>query len=91
MVRTPLTPEEHGLGDRLGGLMPAARIRRSVAEVAASAGVSAGTVPEIGTGRAPTPAFVTVAAPADALGVSMDDLAGRCVPTGVAEGLAEAS
>ncbi len=91
MVRTPLTPEDHELGERLGGLLPAARIRRSVTEVAASSGVSAGTLREIGTGRAPAPAFFTVAAPADVLGLSMDDLAGRCVPTGVAGGLAEAS
>ncbi|WP_037680950.1 hypothetical protein [Streptomyces cellulosae] len=91
MVRTPLTPEGHELGERLGGLMPAARSRRGVTEFAASAGVAAGTRREIRTGRAPTPAFFAVAAPADALGLSMDDLVGRCVPTGVAGGLAKAS
>jgi transcriptional regulator with XRE-family HTH domain len=78
MVRTPLTPEEHERGERLGRLLRAARGDRSMVEVAAEAGVSAETLRKIETGRAPTPAFFTVAALARVLGLSMDDLAGLC-------------
>ncbi|WP_406483094.1 XRE family transcriptional regulator [Streptomyces sp. NBC_01615] len=52
-------------------------------EVAASAGISAETLCEIETGHAPIPAFFTVAALAGALALSMDELAGRWVPTEV--------
>lgn len=48
--------------------------------VAAQAGLSAETLRKIETGRAPTPAFFTVAALAAALGLSMDELVGRCAP-----------
>ncbi|WP_395571220.1 helix-turn-helix domain-containing protein [Streptomyces sp. BK79] len=78
MVRTPLTPEERERGERLGKLLRAARGDRSMVEVAAKAGVSAETLRKIETGRAPTPAFFTVAALARVLGLSMDDLAGLC-------------
>ncbi|GGW09459.1 hypothetical protein GCM10018980_22100 [Streptomyces capoamus] len=78
MVRTPLTPEERERGERLGLLLREARGGRSMAEVAAAAGVSAETLRKIETGRAPTPAFFTVAALAGALGLSMDDLVARC-------------
>lgn len=54
------------------------RGERSMVEVAAAAGVSAETLRKIETGRAPTPAFFTVAALAHALGVSLDDLAAAC-------------
>ena len=47
-------------------------------DVAAAAGVSAETLRKIETGRAPTPAFFTVAALATALNVSLDDLAAAC-------------
>ncbi|MFD4574788.1 helix-turn-helix domain-containing protein [Streptomyces sp. NPDC058417] len=79
MVRTPLTPEERERGERLGRLLREARGDRSMAEIAARAGVSAETLRKIETGRAPTPAFFTVAALAGALGLSMDDLAVRAV------------
>lgn len=49
-------------------------------DVAASAGISAETLRKIETGRAPTPAFFTVAALAGALGLSMDDVLRRCAP-----------
>ncbi|GGV75547.1 helix-turn-helix domain-containing protein [Streptomyces griseoloalbus] len=81
MVRTPLTPEERERGERLGRLLREARGSRSMAEVAASAGLSAETLRKIETGRAPTPAFFTVAALAGALGLSMDELVGRCSPS----------
>ncbi|GGY86767.1 transcriptional regulator [Streptomyces olivaceoviridis] len=78
MVRTPLTPEERERGERLGRLLRAARGDRSMVDVAAEAGVSAETLRKIETGRAPTPAFFTVAALARVLGLSMDDLVARC-------------
>ncbi|MFF2849014.1 helix-turn-helix domain-containing protein [Streptomyces sp. NPDC058001] len=78
MVRTPLTQEERERGERLGRLLRAARGPRSMAEVAADAGISAETLRKIETGRAPTPAFFTVAALAGALGLSLDDLMARC-------------
>ncbi|MFG2292462.1 helix-turn-helix domain-containing protein [Streptomyces sp. NPDC048603] len=80
MVRTPLTPEERERGERLGRLLREARGSRSMVEVAASAGLSAETLRKIETGRAPTPAFFTVAAVAEALGLSMDDLVRLCTP-----------
>ncbi|GAA2658688.1 helix-turn-helix transcriptional regulator [Streptomyces vastus] len=83
MVRTPLTPEERQRGERLGQLLREARGSRSMAEVAASAGLSAETLRKIETGRAPTPAFFTVAALAGVLGLSMDEIAGRCALAGV--------
>ncbi|MFF3763302.1 helix-turn-helix domain-containing protein [Streptomyces sp. NPDC001922] len=80
MVRTPLTPEERERGERLGALLREARGERSMVQVAAAAGLSAETLRKIETGRAPTPAFFTVAALANALGLSLDELMGRCVP-----------
>ncbi|NWF26618.1 helix-turn-helix transcriptional regulator [Streptomyces sp. PKU-EA00015] len=78
MVRTPLTPEERERGERLGRLLRQARGGRSMVEVAAAAGLSAETLRKIETGRAPTPAFFTVAALAATLGLSMDELVVRC-------------
>ncbi|MEU5523663.1 helix-turn-helix transcriptional regulator [Streptomyces sp. NPDC047860] len=80
MVRTPLTPEERERGERLGRLLRETRGDRSMAEVAARAGISPETLRKIETGRAPTPAFFTVAALAGVLGLSMDALAERCAP-----------
>ncbi|MDG4860806.1 helix-turn-helix transcriptional regulator [Streptomyces sp. T-3] len=78
MVRTPLTPEERERGERLGRLLREARGGRSMVEIAAGAGLSAETLRKIETGRAPTPAFFTVAALAQVLGLSMDELLVRC-------------
>ncbi|MGR6968259.1 helix-turn-helix domain-containing protein [Streptomyces cynarae] len=78
MVRTPLTPWERERGERFGALLRQARGDRSMTEVAAAAGVSAETLRKIETGRAPTPAFFTVAALAAALQVSLDELAAAC-------------
>jgi transcriptional regulator with XRE-family HTH domain len=83
MVRTPLTPEERERGERLGKLLREARGDRSMADVAAGAGISAETLRKIETGRAPTPAFFTVAALARVLGLSLDELVGRCAPVAV--------
>lgn len=74
----PLTPEERERGERLGALLRTARGGRSMVEVAASAGLSAETLRKIETGRAPTPAFFTVAALAGALGLSLDEVMRRC-------------
>jgi len=82
MVRNPLTPEERERGERLGKLLRTARAGRSMNEVATEAGLSAETLRKIETGRAPTPAFFTVAALAGVLGLSLDELAGLCVPVG---------
>lgn len=79
-MRTPLTPEERERGERLGRLLRQARGDRSMAEIAARAGISAETLRKIETGRAPTPTFFTVAALARALGLSLDELAGWCTP-----------
>ncbi|MET7639288.1 helix-turn-helix transcriptional regulator [Streptomyces sp. NPDC005438] len=78
MVRTPLTPRERRRGERFGALLRQARGDRSMTEVAAAAGVSAETLRKIETGRAPTPAFFTVAALAATLGLSLDTLADAC-------------
>lgn len=48
-------------------------------DVAARAGLSAETLRKIETGRAPTPAFFTISALANTLGLSMDVLAEACV------------
>ncbi|MFJ9823996.1 helix-turn-helix domain-containing protein [Streptomyces sp. NPDC101160] len=84
MVRTPLTPEERERGERLGLLLREARGPRSMAEIAAAAGLSAETLRKIETGRAPTPAFFTVAALAGVLGLSLDQLVEHCLPVAAA-------
>ncbi|MFJ9695575.1 helix-turn-helix domain-containing protein [Kitasatospora sp. NPDC101183] len=86
MVRVPLSPEERQRGERFGALLREARGDRSMVEVAAAAGVSAETLRKIETGRAPTPAFFTVAALAHALGVSLDDLVAACAEADGGEG-----
>jgi transcriptional regulator with XRE-family HTH domain len=78
MVRVPLSPQERQRGERFGILLRQARGDRSMVDVAAVAGVSAETLRKIETGRAPTPAFFTVAALAHALHLSLDDLAAAC-------------
>ena len=74
MVRTALTPSERARGERLGAVLRRARGERSVVEVAAAAGVSVETLRKIERGRVPTPAFFTVAALADAVGLALDVL-----------------
>jgi transcriptional regulator with XRE-family HTH domain len=78
MVRTSLTPAERRRGERLGTLLRQARGPRSMVQVAAAAGLSAETLRKIETGRAPTPAFFTVAALATALDISLNELATAC-------------
>ncbi|MBP1161207.1 transcriptional regulator with XRE-family HTH domain [Rhodococcus sp. PvR044] len=72
MVRVPLTAEELERGRRLGELLRGARGEASMVEVALDAGISVETLRKIETGRIATPAFFTVAALAQVLGLSLD-------------------
>lgn len=72
MVRLPLTPEEVQRGQRLGALLRRARGERSMLETALEALVSPETLRKIESGRVATPAFSTIAAIADVLGLSLD-------------------
>ncbi|WP_158879537.1 helix-turn-helix domain-containing protein [Amycolatopsis anabasis] len=74
MVRVPLTEAERERGERLGSALRAARGERSMVQVAAEAGISVETLRKIETGRIPTPAFFTVVAVADAVGLPLDAL-----------------
>lgn len=74
MVRLPLTPAEVERGQRLGALLRRARGQRSMLEVALDARVSPETLRKIESGRVATPAFPTIAAIADVLGLSLDDV-----------------
>jgi transcriptional regulator with XRE-family HTH domain len=74
MVRDPLQPWEIERGRRLGAILRGARGSASLGEVAATVPISVETLRKIETGRIPTPAFFTVAALAEALGLSLDDL-----------------
>ncbi|MFC9946283.1 helix-turn-helix domain-containing protein [Streptomyces pratensis] len=72
MVRLPLTPAEVARGQRLGALLRRARGERSMLEIALDARVSPETLRKIESGRVATPAFPTIAAIADVLGLSLD-------------------
>ncbi|MDJ1131493.1 helix-turn-helix transcriptional regulator [Streptomyces iconiensis] len=72
MVRLPLTPAELERGQRLGALLRRARGERSMLDVALAARVSPETLRKIESGRVATPAFPTIAAIADVLGLSLD-------------------
>ncbi|KAA5834337.1 helix-turn-helix transcriptional regulator [Saccharopolyspora hirsuta] len=74
MVREPLTEHELRRGELLGQALRDARGERSMVEIAATAGISTETLRKIEKGRIPTPAFFTVAALADAVGLSLDEL-----------------
>jgi transcriptional regulator with XRE-family HTH domain len=72
MVRLPLTPAEVERGQRLGSLLRRARAERSMLMTALDARVSPETLRKIESGRVATPAFPTIAAIADVLGLSLD-------------------
>ncbi|MFK3981373.1 helix-turn-helix domain-containing protein [Micromonospora sp. NPDC050397] len=72
MVRLPLSPAEVERGQRLGALLRRARGERSMLLTALAAGVSPETLRKIESGRVATPAFPTIAAIADVLGLSLD-------------------
>ena len=72
MVRLPLTAADVERGQRLGALLRRARGDRSMLHTALDAGVSPETLRKIESGRVATPAFPTIAAIADVLGLSLD-------------------
>jgi transcriptional regulator with XRE-family HTH domain len=74
MVRLPLSPADVARGQRLGALLRRARGERSMLETALAARVSPETLRKIETGRVATPAFPTIAAIADVLGLSLDEV-----------------
>jgi transcriptional regulator with XRE-family HTH domain len=81
VIRPPLSGDDHRRGRRLGSVLREARGTRSIADVAAAAGVSAETLRKIETGRVPTPAFFTIAAVAAELAVPLDALAALSEPS----------
>ena len=89
MVRLPHTPAELERGQRLGSLLRRARGDRSMIDTALAAGVSPETLRKIETGRVATPAFPTVAAIADVLGLSLDDVWAQISRPDPAEGITE--
>ncbi|MEV6044145.1 helix-turn-helix domain-containing protein [Streptomyces xanthochromogenes] len=84
MVRLPLTPAEVERGQRLGALLRRARGCRSMLDVALAARISPETLRKIESGRVATPAFPTIAALADTLGLSLDAIWAE-IETGQAE------
>ncbi|MET0448250.1 MAG: helix-turn-helix transcriptional regulator [Aeromicrobium sp.] len=74
MVRLPLTPAEIERGQRLGALLRHARGERSMLQTALDARVSPETLRKIESGRVATPAFSTIAAIADVVGLSLDEV-----------------
>lgn len=72
MVRLPLTPDDIERGRRLGSVLRRARGDRSMLDTALAAGISPETLRKIESGRVATPAFTTVAAVAEVLGLSLD-------------------
>ena len=85
MVRLPLSPAELERGQRLGALLRRARGPRSMLETALDAGVSPETLRKIESGRIATPAFPTIAAIAEVLGLSLDEVWAEMRPREVAE------
>ncbi|MFF4888418.1 helix-turn-helix transcriptional regulator [Micromonospora chersina] len=88
MVRLPLTPAEVERGQRLGALLRRARGERSMLHTALDAGVSPETLRKIESGRVATPAFPTIAAIADVLGLSLDAVWAEINPSNGRVGLA---
>jgi transcriptional regulator with XRE-family HTH domain len=72
MVRLPLSVAEIERGRLLGILLRRARGNRSILETAIDAGISPETLRKIESGRVATPAFPTIAAIADVVGLSLD-------------------
>lgn len=77
MVRMPLSAAEIERGERLGAMLRQARGARTMLDVALDAGVSPETLRKIESGRVATPAFPTIAAIADVLGLSLDTVWGE--------------
>lgn len=75
MVRRPLSESDRLRGAALGRLLRGARGGDSIVTVAGRAGISAETLRKIERGAIASPAFFTIAAVAEVLGVPLDDLA----------------
>ena len=88
MVRLPLTPAEVERGQRLGALLRRVRGERPMLTTALDAGVSPETLRKIESGRVATPAFPTIAAIADVLGLSLDAVWSEINGSGGGAGLA---
>ena len=74
MVRAPLNQDQRDRGEQLGCALRLARGDRSMVEIATASGISVETLRKIEKGRIPTPAFFTVVAVADVVGLSLDAL-----------------
>lgn len=74
MVRLPLTPADVERGQRLGALLRRARGERSMLLTALEARISPETLRKIESGRVATPAFSTVGAIAEVVGLSLDEV-----------------
>ncbi len=81
MVRSPLTELQRERGRALGRALRRGRGARSAAVVAFRAGISLDTLRKIERGAMPTPAFFTVAALADVLGLDLAELAASVAPS----------
>lgn len=75
MVRKPLSASERNRGVALGRRLRAARGTRPLVAVAKAAGISPETLRKIERGAIATPAFFTVVALAECLGVPIEELA----------------
>jgi hypothetical protein len=75
MVRPILSEAERERGRRLGALLREARGARSMVDVSSASGIPVETLRKIETGRIVTPAFFTVAALAQVLGLDLAALA----------------
>lgn len=84
MVRPILSPAERARGRRLGAALREARGERSMVDVAMSAGIPVETLRKIETGRIATPAFFTVAALGETLGLDLAALAAVVAPADTA-------
>ncbi|KQQ49443.1 helix-turn-helix domain-containing protein [Plantibacter sp. Leaf314] len=89
MVRLPLTPTDVERGQRLGALLREARGERSMLDIALDAGLSPETLRKIESGRVATPAFSTIAAIAEVLDLSLDEVWATISPAPARERLRE--
>ena len=76
MGRKATSSEDEEHGRRLGALIAARRMERerSAPDLARESSVAIDTVRSLECGRVATPAFLTIARLADALGLSLDEL-----------------
>jgi transcriptional regulator with XRE-family HTH domain len=89
MVRLPLTPTDVERGQRLGALLREARGERSMLDIALDAGLSPETLRKIESGRVATPAFSTIAAIAEVLDLSLDEVWATISPAPAGDRLRE--